>query len=96
MRASSASLSPALRVVVRPSAEVPEGTDVTLTCRDAVARPGTVYSWYKNGRWVAEGLDASLLLPGTRRTDAGAYACQAGRGLRRRRTPPAALRVLCK
>ncbi|XP_009882395.1 PREDICTED: sialoadhesin [Charadrius vociferus] len=84
----------ALRVVVRPSAEVPEGPDVTLTCRDAVALPGTVYSWYKNGRWVAEGLDASLLLPGPRRTDAGASACQAGRGLRRRRTPPAALREL--
>ncbi|NWW49757.1 SN protein, partial [Pedionomus torquatus] len=84
----------AVRVVVRPSAEVPEGTDVTLTCRDAGARPGTVYTWYKNGRWLTEGLDASLLLPAARRTDAGAYACRAGRGLRGRRAPPAALRVL--
>ncbi|NWQ86437.1 SN protein, partial [Burhinus bistriatus] len=50
----------AVTVVVRPSAEVPEGTDVTLTCRDAGARPGTVYTWYKNGRWLAEGLDPSL------------------------------------
>ncbi|XP_009472716.1 PREDICTED: sialoadhesin [Nipponia nippon] len=50
----------AVRVVVRPSAEVPEGTDVTLTCQDAGARPGTLYTWYKNGRWLAEGLDASL------------------------------------
>ncbi|NXK18430.1 SN protein, partial [Arenaria interpres] len=40
----------AVRVVVRPSAEVPEGTDVRLTCREAGARPGTVYTWYKNGR----------------------------------------------
>lgn len=83
-------------MVVRPSAEVPEGTDVTLTCRDTGARPGTVYTWYKNGRWLAEGLDASLVLPGARRTDAGAYACLAGRGLRGRRAPPAALRVLCE
>ncbi|XP_064304846.1 sialoadhesin [Phalacrocorax carbo] len=84
----------AVRVVLLPSAEVPEGTDVTLTCRDTGARPGTVYTWYKNGRWLAEGLDASLVLPGARRTDAGAYACQAGRGLRGQRAPPAALRVL--
>uniref|UniRef100_A0A8C4VAU8 Sialic acid binding Ig like lectin 1 n=1 Tax=Falco tinnunculus TaxID=100819 RepID=A0A8C4VAU8_FALTI len=81
-------------VVVRPSAEVPEGTDVMLTCRDAGTRPGTIYSWYKNGRWLAEGLDASLALHAARRTDAGAYACQVGRGLRGRRAPPAALRVL--
>ncbi|KAM9236246.1 sialoadhesin [Leptosomus discolor] len=84
----------AVRVVVRPSAEVPEGTDVTLTCRDAGAHPGTLYSWYKNGRWLAEGLAASLALPAARRSDAGAYSCRAGRGLRGRRAPPAALRVL--
>ncbi|NXX03037.1 SN protein, partial [Larus smithsonianus] len=83
-----------VRVVVRPSAEVAEGTEVTLTCRDAGARPGTLYTWYKNGRWLAEGPDASLALPAARRTDAGAYACRAGRGLRGRRAPPAALRVL--
>ncbi|NXF56214.1 SN protein, partial [Oceanites oceanicus] len=84
----------AVRVLVRPSTEVPEGTDVTLTCRDTGAQPGTLYTWYKNGRWLAEGLDASLLLPAARRTDAGAYGCRAGRGLRGRRAPPAALRVL--
>ncbi|NWH46440.1 SN protein, partial [Fregata magnificens] len=84
----------AVRVAMRPSAEVLEGTDVTLTCRDAGAHPGILYSWYKNGRWLAEGLDASLVLPAARRTDAGAYACQAGRGLPSRRAPPAALRVL--
>ncbi|XP_074724307.1 sialoadhesin [Strix uralensis] len=84
----------AVTVVVRPSAEVPEGTKVTLSCRDVGAPLGTVYSWYKNGRWLTEGLDAFLILPAARRTDAGAYACQAGRGLRGRRAPPAALRVL--
>ncbi|NXC26468.1 SN protein, partial [Campylorhamphus procurvoides] len=80
----------AARVVVRPSAEVPEGTEVTLTCQDPHAHPGTLYTWFRNGRWVAQGLDASLGLRG-RRSDAGLYSCQAGRG---HRAPPAALRVL--
>ncbi|NXU94224.1 SN protein, partial [Xiphorhynchus elegans] len=80
----------AVRVVVRPSAEVPEGTEVTLTCQDPHAHPGTLYTWFRNGRWVAQGLDASLGLRG-RRSDAGLYSCQAGRG---HRAPPAALRVL--
>ncbi|NWU15419.1 SN protein, partial [Cephalopterus ornatus] len=80
----------AVRVVVRPSAEVPEGTEVTLTCQDPHAPPGTLYAWFRNERWVAEGLGASLGLRG-RRSDAGLYSCQAGRG---HRAPPAALRVL--
>lgn len=96
VRASSAPLSPAVRVLVRPSAEVPEGTGVTLTCRDAGAPPGTLYTWYKNGRWLAEGLAASLAIPAARRSDAGAYGCRAGTGLRLRRAPPATLRVLCE
>ncbi|NXF97556.1 SN protein, partial [Eubucco bourcierii] len=84
----------AIRVVVTPSTEVPEGTDVILTCQDAGAHPGTLYTWYKNGRWLAEGFDASFPLPGAWRTDAGAYGCQARRGLRRRWAPPVTLRVL--
>uniref|UniRef100_A0A672UEQ7 Sialic acid binding Ig like lectin 1 n=1 Tax=Strigops habroptila TaxID=2489341 RepID=A0A672UEQ7_STRHB len=82
-------------VLIHPSAEVLEGTDVTLTCRDAGAGPGTVYSWYKDGRWVPGGPGARLPLPAARRSDAGAYGCEAGTGLRGRRAPPAALRVLC-
>ncbi|NWT06698.1 SN protein, partial [Mionectes macconnelli] len=80
----------AIRVLVRPSAEVPEGTEVTLTCQDPHAPPGTLYTWFRNGQWVAEGPGASLGLRG-RRSDAGLYSCQAGRG---HRAPPAALRVL--
>ncbi|XP_009993007.1 PREDICTED: sialoadhesin, partial [Chaetura pelagica] len=34
----------AIRVVMRPSAEVTEGTDVTLTCRDGGSPRGTLYS----------------------------------------------------
>ncbi|NXD87811.1 SN protein, partial [Halcyon senegalensis] len=84
----------AVTVLARPSAEVPEGTDVTLTCRAVGAHPGTLYTWYKNGRWLAEGLDPSLAIPAVRSAAAGAYGCQAGRGLRGRRAPPVTLRVL--
>ncbi|XP_065489801.1 sialoadhesin [Caloenas nicobarica] len=93
-RASLSLQVQAVRVLVRPSAEVPEGTDVTLTCRAAGAPPGTLYSWYKNGRWVAEGPDPALALPAARPADAGSYGCQAGGAQRGRRAPPAVLRVL--
>ncbi|NXX24280.1 SN protein, partial [Nicator chloris] len=80
----------ATRVLVRPSAEVPEGTEVTLTCQAPHAQPGTLYTWFKNGRWVTEGPEPSLGLRG-HRSDAGLYGCRAGRGPR---APPAALAVL--
>ncbi|NXH34199.1 SN protein, partial [Myiagra hebetior] len=80
----------ASRVLVRPSAEVPEGTEVTLTCQDPHAQPGTLYTWFKNGQWATEGPEPSLRLRG-HRSDSGLYGCQAGRGLR---APPAALAVL--
>ncbi|NWW71405.1 SN protein, partial [Climacteris rufus] len=80
----------ATRVLVRPSAEVPEGTEVTLTCQDPRAQPGTLYTWFKNGRWLRESPERSLGLR-ARRSDAGLYGCQAGPG---HRAPPAALTVL--
>uniref|UniRef100_A0A8C3GP57 Sialic acid binding Ig like lectin 1 n=1 Tax=Cairina moschata TaxID=8855 RepID=A0A8C3GP57_CAIMO len=83
-----------VRVVLRPGSEVQEGTAVTLSCEDAGAQPGTVYAWFKNGRWLQEGPGAALLLHAARSSDAGAYSCQARTGARSRRAPPAALRVL--
>ncbi|NXQ14891.1 SN protein, partial [Peucedramus taeniatus] len=80
----------ATRVLVRPSAEVAEGTEVTLTCQAPHAQPGTLYAWFKNGRWVTEGPEPSLGLRG-HRSDAGLYGCRAGRGPR---APPVALAVL--
>ncbi|NXE99074.1 SN protein, partial [Menura novaehollandiae] len=89
-RASLALRVQTARVLVRPSAEVPEGTEVTLTCRDPHAPPGSLYAWFKNGRWLREGPEPSLGLRG-HRSDAGLYGCRAGRG---HRAPPAALAVL--
>ncbi|XP_062430533.1 sialoadhesin [Rhea pennata] len=83
-----------VRVVVRPAAEVPEGADVTLSCEAVGARPGTLYSWYKNTRWLAEGPAATLALAAVSPADAGAYSCQAGMGPGGRRALPVALRVL--
>ncbi|NXD31584.1 SN protein, partial [Spelaeornis formosus] len=80
----------ATRVLVRPSAEVPEGTEVTLTCQAPHAQPGSLFAWFKNGRWVTEGAEPSLALRG-HRSDAGLYGCRAGRGPR---AAPAALTVL--
>ncbi|XP_016161085.1 PREDICTED: sialoadhesin-like [Ficedula albicollis] len=82
----------ATRVLVRPSAEVAEGTEVTLTCQAPHAQPGALYTWLKNGRWVTEGAEPSLALRG-HRSDAGLYSCRAGRGPR---APPATLTVLCE
>ncbi|NXT72726.1 SN protein, partial [Chaetops frenatus] len=78
------------RVLVRPSAEVPEGTEVTLTCQAPHMLPGTLYTWFKNGQWVTEGPEPSLELRG-HRSDAGLYSCRVGRGPQ---APPAALTVL--
>ncbi|NXI01855.1 SN protein, partial [Pachycephala philippinensis] len=80
----------ATRVLVRPSAEVAEGTEVTLTCQVPHARPGTLYTWFKNGLWVSEGPEPSLQLRG-HRSDAGLYSCRPGRGPH---APAAALSVL--
>uniref|UniRef100_A0A8B9SM23 Ig-like domain-containing protein n=1 Tax=Anas platyrhynchos TaxID=8839 RepID=A0A8B9SM23_ANAPL len=74
-----------VRVVVRPGSEVQEGTEVTLSCEDVGAQPGTVYAWFKNGRWLQEGPGAALLLRAARSSDAGAYSCQARTGARTRR-----------
>lgn len=90
--AKSSRLPAATKVLVRPSAEVAEGTEVTLTCQAPHAPPGTLYAWFKNGRWVTEGPEPSLELRG-HRSDAGLYGCRAGRGPR---AAPAALSVLCE
>ncbi|NXC91982.1 SN protein, partial [Cercotrichas coryphoeus] len=67
----------AARLLVRPSAEVAEGTAVTLTCvgtGDTAEEP--LYAWYRNGRRLQEGSFPTLEFPSVRSNDAGTFQCQ--------------------
>ncbi|XP_006874914.1 PREDICTED: sialoadhesin [Chrysochloris asiatica] len=83
-----------VQVTLAPSAAVPEGTPVMVTCEDPAAQPPTLYAWYHNGHWLQEGSAASLSFPVTTRTHAGAYSCQAQDAQGTRSSRPAALQVL--
>ncbi|KAK2505525.1 hypothetical protein MC885_019762, partial [Smutsia gigantea] len=83
-----------VQVVLAPSASVPEGAPVTVTCEDPSALPPTQYAWYHNGRWLQEGPAASLSFPVATRAHAGAYSCQVQDAQGTRSSRPAALQVL--
>ncbi|XP_044604050.2 sialoadhesin isoform X1 [Equus asinus] len=84
----------AVQVTLAPSATVPEGTPVTVTCEDTAARPPTLYTWYHNSRWLQEGPATSLSLPEATRAHAGAYSCQVQDAQGTRSSRPASLKVL--
>ncbi|XP_010609300.1 sialoadhesin isoform X4 [Fukomys damarensis] len=63
-------------VTLTPSAAIPEGTSVTITCEDPAAHPPVYYAWYHNGRWLQEGPAASLKFLRATRAHTGAYSCQ--------------------
>ncbi|XP_042325991.1 sialoadhesin [Sceloporus undulatus] len=83
------------RVVAQPSKELPEGTQVTLTCM-ATLRSGeeTMYTWYKNGKWLQEGKENSLVFPMVANGDAGIFHCVAQNKIGINTSPPITLRVL--
>uniref|UniRef100_A0A5F9DBU1 Sialoadhesin n=1 Tax=Oryctolagus cuniculus TaxID=9986 RepID=A0A5F9DBU1_RABIT len=83
-----------VQVTLVPSASVPEGTPVTVTCEDPTAHPPTLYVWYYNGRWLQEGPAASLTFPVAMRTHTGAYSCQVQDAQGTRSSRPVALQVL--
>ncbi|XP_006894321.1 PREDICTED: sialoadhesin [Elephantulus edwardii] len=83
-----------VRVTLAPTASVPEGTSVTVTCDDPAARPPTLYVWFHNGRWLQEGPATSLAFPVATRAHAGSYSCQAQDVQGTRSSRPTALRVL--
>ncbi|XP_009072283.1 PREDICTED: sialoadhesin-like, partial [Acanthisitta chloris] len=67
----------AAEVLIQPSAQVQEGTEVTLTCvgtGDRAEEP--LYTWYKNGKWLQESSAPALHFPSVRSNDAGAFQCQ--------------------
>ncbi|NXH34200.1 SN protein, partial [Myiagra hebetior] len=67
----------AAELLIQPSAEVPEGTAVTLTCvgtGDTAEEP--LYTWYRNGRRLQESSFPTLQFPSVHGDDAGAFQCQ--------------------
>lgn len=85
-----------MQVTLAPSAAVPEGASITVTCEDPAASPPTLYTWYHNSRWLQEGPSASLSIPVATRAHAGAYSCQVQDAQGTRSSRPAALQVLCE
>ncbi|XP_005380854.2 PREDICTED: sialoadhesin [Chinchilla lanigera] len=83
-----------VRVTLAPSAAVPEGTSITVTCEDPAARPPALYAWYHNGRWMQEGTDASLTFLRVTRAHRGAYSCQVHDVQGTRSSRPASLQIL--
>ncbi|XP_039719769.1 sialoadhesin isoform X2 [Pteropus medius] len=83
-----------VQVILAPSADVPEGASITVTCEDPAASPPTLYTWYHNSRWLQEGPAASLSFPVATRAHAGAYSCQVQDAQGTRSSRPAALQVL--
>ncbi|EGV92421.1 Sialoadhesin [Cricetulus griseus] len=83
-----------VRVVMDPSAAVPEGRPVTVTCEDPAALPPTLYAWFHNGHWLQEGPASSLQFLVTTRAHAGAYFCQVHDNQGTRSSRPATLQVL--
>ncbi|KAL1785989.1 Sialoadhesin [Sigmodon hispidus] len=83
-----------VRVTMDPSATVPEGKPVTVTCEDPAAVPPTLYAWFHNGHWLQEGPASSLQFLVTTRAHAGAYFCQVHDTQSTRSSRPATLQVL--
>uniref|UniRef100_H0WI58 Sialoadhesin n=2 Tax=Otolemur garnettii TaxID=30611 RepID=H0WI58_OTOGA len=83
-----------VQVTLAPSATVPEGVAITMTCEDPASRPPILYAWYHNGHWLQEGPAASLSFPAAMRAHAGAYSCQVRDIQGTRSSRPAALQIL--
>uniref|UniRef100_A0A3Q3E6I3 Ig-like domain-containing protein n=1 Tax=Labrus bergylta TaxID=56723 RepID=A0A3Q3E6I3_9LABR len=61
-------------VSVSPSAEIVEGSSVTLTC-SSDANPAAKYTWFKEN--LLKGQGQSYYFPSIRSEDRGIYYCQA-------------------
>ncbi|NXO66196.1 SN protein, partial [Phainopepla nitens] len=82
-------------LLIRPSAEVTEGTAVTLTCvGTGDTAEETLYTWYRNGRRLQESLFPTLEFPSVRGDDTGAFQCRVQSGNRSDTSEAVPLRVL--
>lgn len=93
----SSSSSSGVTVEVEPSPEVLEGTTATMTCSGIpwVGEEAN-YTWYKNGRWLQDGLAGSLVLARVSSGDIGSYCCQASGTRGSVTSAPLSLSVLCE
>ncbi|NXA14304.1 SN protein, partial [Sapayoa aenigma] len=67
----------AAELLIQPSTEVREGTEVTLTCVGAGDTGGQpLYAWYRNGKRLQESPIPVLRFPSIRGDDAGAFQCR--------------------
>ncbi|NWV79248.1 SN protein, partial [Dasyornis broadbenti] len=88
-------LTRAAELLIQPSAEVPEGTAVTLSCVGTGGTAGEpLYAWYRNGRRLRESSFPTLQFPSVRGDDAGAFQCQVRSGNGSDTSEAVALRVL--
>uniref|UniRef100_A0A3B5LUQ0 Ig-like domain-containing protein n=1 Tax=Xiphophorus couchianus TaxID=32473 RepID=A0A3B5LUQ0_9TELE len=63
-------------VSVSPSAEVEEGSSVTLTC-SSDANPAASYSWYKDSITSSPSKDSQLVFSSIQSSDSGLFICKA-------------------
>ncbi|XP_030585752.1 B-cell receptor CD22-like [Archocentrus centrarchus] len=63
-------------VSVSPSAEIVEGSSVTLTC-SSEANPAAKYTWYKKNKRKPLSVDTQLVFSSIQPSDSGQYHCRA-------------------
>ncbi|CAF95352.1 unnamed protein product [Tetraodon nigroviridis] len=79
-------------VSVSPSAELEEGSSVTLSC-SSDANPAAKYSWFKDNQSLRGGQHLHIIVqPGGR----GFYSCNAANELGSVNSPPRFLDVQCR
>ncbi|NXF14331.1 SN protein, partial [Smithornis capensis] len=84
-------------LLIQPSAEVREGTEVTLTCVGTGHAAGEpLYSWYRNGKRLQESPIPALRFPSIRGDDAGAFQCRVRSSNGSATSVTVPLRVLCE
>ncbi|XP_070771473.1 Fc receptor-like protein 2 [Enoplosus armatus] len=76
---------------VSPSAEIVEGSSVTLTC-SSDANPAAKYTWYKESRTLLT-KDRQLVLSSVQSSDSGEYYCAAENELGRRTSENVSINV---
>ncbi|NXJ85883.1 SN protein, partial [Trogon melanurus] len=90
-------LPAATEVLIQPSAEVWEGSAVTLTCLGSRgAAEETLYTWYRNSKRLREGSDPTLRFPSVCAEDAGVFQCRVRSSNGSDMSAAVPLRVLCK